>query len=63
MAEKKVPQEPCMLCGHNPCDCGKPRSRKQELKKHPLTLDEWAIDLSEEESDVFMAALKKEEES
>lgn len=29
MADKKTPREPCMICGHNPCDCGKPVSRKR----------------------------------
>lgn len=31
MADKKVPQEPCILCGHNPCDCGQPMTRKAAL--------------------------------
>lgn len=31
MADKKVPQEPCIFCHHNPCDCGKPVSRKRAM--------------------------------
>jgi len=31
MADKKVPQEPCIICHHNPCDCGTPVSRKKAM--------------------------------
>jgi hypothetical protein len=31
MADKKVPQEPCILCHKNPCDCGTPVSRKRAM--------------------------------
>lgn len=32
MAEKKTPREPCMICSHNPCDCGQAARRTKVLR-------------------------------
>lgn len=39
MAEKKVAQESCIFCGHNPCDCGGKTSRKRRLRAEPTPVE------------------------
>jgi hypothetical protein len=51
MAEKKVPQEPCIFCSENPCACGQSERRSRAIKTLATDSDRVVTDHRTEEFD------------